>query len=369
MKNILQYLDFINEIKRSDLNYFLDNDLSNKFTCSIEIEIETRDKKGLEQDYTEDYIEKIIFNINNSVLKELKRIEKFELTDEISEFIEILLDEVRNEIDDYEYLIDDILDSEKYTEGSYEELIIELIKQQVLTYFYSDNFEYLEDKFRKKMPNFYKKYKDDIKFELDNTLDRGIEISNITYYENINDLITLINNFYSDFEKQNYWEFNERTGIHINIGLKEKLEYNPIKGLLFLNDTGESPFVFNNMEWRKNSKFCGSLIDKLKEDDKLLDSCKIEIENNNIKYCEENLNKMLFTILNKEGYKNFGVNLVPLKNFNYIEFRYIGGNIDKKVVIDKVLYFTYVVHLMTNKDFKRKDYIKKLYKFLNKKTH
>ncbi len=367
MKSIHRYNDFINEIKRSDLNFFLDNSISNKFTCSIEIELETLDTEGVDQDYSEDYIEGIIVKIEKSILKELYRIETFEMSDDISDFIEMILDEVRNEVDDYEYLIDEILDSEKYTEDGNQSLIVELIKQQVLTYFFSDNFEYLEDKFKEHLPNFHSKYKKIIKFELDNTLDRGIEISNTSYFNNINELVSLVKDFFMYFEKQTYWIFNERTGIHINIGTKEKSEYNPIKGLLFLNDTGNSPFVFSNMEWRKNSKFCGSIINKLREKEDVLEMCRRKLLSNDTNDCEKILNDELYRILNKEGYKNFGVNLVPLKKFNYIEFRYIGGQIKEDIIVDKILYFSFIVHQMTNESFKRKDYLKKLYLFLNKK--
>lgn len=368
MKNILKYLDFINEeVKQSDLQYFLEPQVSNKFTCSIEIELETLDKEGTDQDYTDTYVDKICQKIENSVRKELMRIDNFKISKELNDFIDLILNEVRNEIDDYDYLIDEILETEFYSEDEYKSVVVEMVKQQVLTYFFSDNFEYLENKFKIHLPNFHKKYKNIIKFELDNTLDRGIEISNRTYFSSIDELITLIKDFYIDFKSQSYWLFNERTGIHINLGLKGKSTYNPIKGLLFLNDFGKSPFVFKNMEWRKNSKFCNSLLSRLKEKD-VINECNFLLKQNDLFTCEKILNDKLFFILNEDGYKNFGVNLKPLNNFNYIEFRYIGGDIKEDVIIDKLLYFSFIIHQMTNDDFKRKDYLKKLYAFLNKKT-
>ena len=72
-------------------------------------------------------------------------------------------------------------------------------------------------------------------------------MSNKTYFESINDLIIFISDFYNDYNNQKYWRFTERTGIHINLGIKEKSNYNFIKGLLFLNDQGDDPFVFKNM--------------------------------------------------------------------------------------------------------------------------
>jgi hypothetical protein len=81
---------------------------------------------------------------------------------------------------------------------------------------------------------------------------------------------------------------------------------------------------------------------------------------------EDILNTKLKQILKNEGYKNFGVNLVPIDKFNYIEFRYPGGEIDNQTLVDKVLYFTYITYLMNQSNFERDIYIKKLYKFLNK---
>jgi hypothetical protein len=365
---IKRYLDFINEVKRSKLNLFTNPDISSKFTASIEIELETDDEEGIDEEYTEEYIKGILDKIKKSVSKELLRIDNFILTEETGEFIDNILSEIEFEYDDYDYVIDKLLNVKKYKEVNKQKLIVELIKQQFLTYFFSDNFEYLEDRFQENLPNFYKSYKDIIKFELDNTLDRGIELSNIKYFEDINDLIEFIEVFYDDYNTQEYWKFTGNTGIHINLGLKEKVDYNIIKGLLFLNDTGETPFVFKNMEWRQNSKFCGSLISKIIEEKDLLNVCFTHIKNNEIDKIEEIINPKLYEILRNIGYKNFGVNLVPIKRFNYIEFRYPGGEIQQKDLIDKVLYFAYITYLITNKDFDKKEYYKKLYKFLEKNS-
>jgi len=366
---IKKYLDFINEVKSSKLEFFKNPDISSKFTASIEIELETSDEEGIDEDYTEEFVKGILDKIKKSIIKELLRIDNFSLTNEIEEFIDDILSEIEFEYDDYDYVVDKLLNTIKYQERNKQKLIVELIKQQFLTYFFADNFEYLEEKFKENLPNFYNKYSDLIKFELDNTLDRGIELSNIKYFEDINDLIEFIEIFYSDYNQQKYWNFTGNTGIHINLGLKEKSEYNVIKGLLFLNDTGDNPFVFKNIEWRQNSKFCGSLISKLSEEKELLIDCYKLLLDNNIKSVEDIINPTLSKILREVGYKNFGVNLVPITRFNYIEFRYPGGNIAEKDLIDKVLYFAYITYLMVNKDFDKKEYYKKLYKFLEKNSN
>jgi hypothetical protein len=364
---VLNYIEFLNEVKRSKLNFFLNGEVSKLFTCSIEIELETDDTEGVDEEYSEEYKNEIFEKIINSVTKELYRKEGFEMNDEISDFLENVIEECSYEIDDYDYVIDNILDSEQYESDNYKSLIIEIIKQQVLTYFFSDNFEYLESKFKNNFSSFYSKYKNDIKFELDNTLDRGIEISNKSYFNDISDLIDFINTFYDEFNEQKYWKFSSNTGIHLNIGVKntESNNYNIIKGLLFLNDQGEEPFVFKNLEWRKKSKFCGSLLSKLKQQKEIIKNCKSLLEDNKMSECENKINEELFLILRNEGYKNFGVNLTSLRKYNYIEFRYTGGQIDRKVLIDKLLYFCYVVYCMVYGNYNKKEYTKKLYKFLN----
>jgi len=364
---IINYQQFLNEVKKSKLNFFKNDTISNVFTCSIEIELETDDETDSQEEYTEEFIDEIIERIKKSVTKELLRIDNFEMSDDIQDFIDNVLDEVRFEYDDYDFLFDKLLNDRKYKEKNYNKLIINLIRPQVLTYFFSENFEYLEEKFKENLPNFYKKYSEEFKFELDNTLERGIEISNKKYFNNINELIEMVNYFYDDFDNQNYWKFTENTGIHINIGPKNETSFNYIKGLLFLNDTGEDPFVFKNMEWRKNSKFCGSLLNEISKKEELLKKSLNNI--NNLNEVEKNINSELETALRDIGYKNFGVNLIPVKRFNYIEFRYPGGNIDRNTLIDKILYFTYIIYLMVNKEYDVKEYHKKLFKFLNKKVH
>jgi hypothetical protein len=53
------------------------------------------------------------------------------------------------------------------------------------------------------------------------------------------------------------------------------------------------------------------------------------------------INGKLISLLVEEGYKNFGINLLNI-NKNYIEFRYPGGNIGREVLIDKLMYFSYI---------------------------
>lgn len=354
------------ESNKSKIFRFKNPNISKNFTCSIEIEMETRDTKGNDEDYDENEIENIISIIRNSTIKELYRVDGFEINDELESFIEDILYEIENDYDDYEYIVDKVLKESLYKNDKIKKKIIGIVRPMVLNYFFSDNLSYLSSKLKKNLPNFWKKWGSKLKIEMDNTLKRGIEISNSSYLNDINDLISLINDFYHDFNNQKYWIFNSRTGIHLNIGPSNtKGKFNPIKGLLFLNDQGKSPFVFTNMEWRKKSKFCGSLISEISSDRKKIKKCSNLLSSGKISECEKILNDSLIKSLREKGYKNYGVNLLPIETNNYVEFRYPGGKIDSEILIEKLLYFTYILHLMTNEEYDRKDYLKKLFKILN----
>lgn len=70
--------------------------------------------------------------------------------------------------------------------------------------------------------------------------------------------------------------------------------------------------------------------------------------------------------------KEFGVKITEIEN-GYVEFRFVGGGkdeegniigIDRETIKDKLLYFCYIVYLMTT-DYKKEDYHKKVYKFVD----
>ncbi len=362
---ITKFEYFINEIRKSKMEMFKDPNISNKFTYSIEIELESYRMGDSEDGYTEDQVSDIIKLIKDSLFKELGRSKWFEMNDKNSQFIEDILHEVENDYEDDDYLLDDLLSEKKYRRDKSRLFVVQILKPMIINYFFKENFNYLKDKFRSSFPYFYKKWSQHLKFELDNTLDRGIEISNSTYFIGVEDLINLINDFYTEYETNKKWKFKKTTGIHINIGSRGHVEFNPIKGILFLDDSGDDPFVFKNMIWRKNNKYCGSLKDRIQKETYILSKSLDLLKSGNISECEKMINGKLISLLVEEGYKNFGINLLNI-NKNYIEFRYPGGNIGREVLIDKLMYFSYIYYMMTNKDLDRKDYTKKLYKFLEK---
>lgn len=364
-KMIKNFYNFINEeVKRTKLENFRDPNISNLFTAAIEIEMEASsvedDEEDLFIDYTEDEAKEIVTLIRKNLLKELSRTKNFDI-DKNKRFIKDLFIELEESYEDDDYC-EELLEPKQYKNKD-QKFIVKIITPLWISYFMRDNLVAMKNKFEKNLPNFFKKWGNLFKYEIDNTLDNGLEISNQKYFENINTLIECIDDFYSDFENQSFWEFSETTGIHINLGFKEEKNWNIIKGILFLDDMGEQPFVFQNMEWRKTSKFTKSLKEELLKQPNTLKKCLRKLKNNQIEEVEETLNSKLIKILYDEGYKNFGLNLLNLSN-NYVEFRYPGGNLNKQTLIDKLLYFCYISYIMTHSEVDKNEYHKKLYKFL-----
>ena len=79
---------------------------------------------------------------------------------------------------------------------------------------------------------------------------------------------------------------------------------------------------------------------------------------------QPNLDLFLTKKVNDIGFKNLGFNITKLSS-DYVEFRYAGGDIPKEVLIDKVKYCAFVVYCMTNPEYKKREYTKKLYKFID----
>lgn len=343
------------EFNNKDKDYI--SSISNDFTIALEFELETDDmESGGESVSPAKFIEIAKGNAYQYIKDEGKSNKNmFYLVDEIIDTLDF--EDIDENIDLFEEYLDE------YPKG-FANKLIQVLQADYMTYMISDNIDYLIDNFKKNLPNFYNKWNSEIKFELDNTLKRGIEFSMNTYLFGIEDTIELIEDFYKDYNNQKYWFMNERTGIHINIGFTKKVDWNIIKGILMISDYGETNFTFKDMKWRQKSFYTNSILPVLKKE---LDSSKImkPISFSDIKSMEDELSKYVLKLMTEFGYKNFGFNITRISGYNYVEFRYPGGDIPKDVLIDKLYYFCYVATLMTDKNFKRKEYLKKLYKFIS----
>lgn len=338
----------------------ISSDYDDYFTVAFEFEIETLDdsNKTLEFDQFDDTM---LDDIYSDVTRELsirRNVEKNIVKELLYDFLDQIESDNANE-----NIIDEIFNPDNFTSDR-EKKIVEFLKSVVIKSVLIEDYSYLKEMCYKWLPNFISKWEDKIDFVGDATLDRGIEIKPKTYLNSLSEAKEMINDFYSDMESQDYWKFTEKTGLHINIGTHKASEWNPVKGILILNDYTKderTPFVFKDMTWRMNSKYCGSIISSLNDRDKE----KIKnIDISDINLAEKKLNNIFTSIMKHFGLKSFGLNISRIKD-NYVEFRYVGGDISKETLIDKLEYFAFIVYCMTNKDFKRKEYLKKLYKFIN----
>ena len=347
MKHLITYNKLL-EFNRKDKK-LLSSGISNHFTIAFEFEIETNDDSILISKYNESYNTKLFINLRNKLDEE-------KIYYDI-DFIEKIINMV-----DFKNLKESFNKLKKVSNNEYIILLlIDIIKNLSLTYdkdikSESNNLFYAISKIKKHLPNFYLKYHNDLKFEFDLTLKRGIEFSPKTYIIGIENGLKMIDDFYKDLNDQSYWYMSDKTSIHINIGLNRKVEkWNYVKGLIMMVETTKRniPYVYKDIEYRKLSAYCQTLLDKIKIDKKF----------NSIDDVEKHIENRLGNLLKKLGSKTFGVNLDKIINNNYVEFRFIGGNVSKDLVIDKILYFCYITYLMIT-DYKDQDYHKKLYKYV-----
>ncbi len=345
--------------------------------------------------------------------------------------------------DDEDDYITSINDYQEMFTDDITNYIINTLDKNILKFVFEQNMQHLKNMMKKYLPNFTKKWANTFKYELESDSDkqRILEFSSKTYLKGLDECFEQLNDFYNEFENQNFWKMNNRTALHVNIGVRDKnIRWNPIKGLLLMNDINREkkpPFVFSNIMWRLNSRFTQSLIDGIKrnltgelekdyirspkfnemeekskkkdidillfiqdqyqrkkitkqEYDDLVSELSIKhnlgfrhkerlekhkeyikqninkLDLHNIKETEDFLNYFLIKANSDFYIKEFGVKLVELESApGYVEFRYVGGNVGREIFLDKILYFCYIIYLMTNYDYKKEKYFNRLYKFID----
>lgn len=347
------------EFNNRDKDYI--KSFSNIFTISLEIELETDDSSGKKELNSDEFINNIKISISDYVLN---------IGENIKNHIN-LIDEILNKLDlnddeeSYEYnseIFDDYLNKKDGIEKD----IIDFLQNEYLSYYFLyDSVDYLKEKIKLHLPNFYKKWEKLLKFELDTTLDRGIEFSCLTYINGIEKSIEFINDFYSEFDNQNYWYMSLNTGIHVNIGINYITNWNIFKGMILISDMGEFSYIFKDMLWRLESIHNRSFLPELKKQI-LSNSTRISRYSlhRNLLEIENMFNAKIVKKMLKIGQKKFGFNITHIEKSNYVEFRYVGGKISREILIDKLYYFSHIVLLMVDKNYKRKNYLKRIYKLI-----
>jgi hypothetical protein len=362
------------EFNIKDIQRIKSEEIGKDFTIAIEFELETNDLENHDITYDNfDYDD--VDELREICLKELTNY-NIDITDVLIKknkgFINNIIDTIESYLyEEYstkklEREINKLLDQQFYT-TEIQKNIISGINKAIKTLLLRENREYLEQNVEKYLPKFYDKYSNVLDFVLDSTLERGIEFKPKTYLLGLDKTLELLEDFFNEFDQQTYWKFTSTTGLHINIGVKNKKyeDFNILKGLVILDDYdfNDVPFVFRDMIERLNSKFCTSVKKSLLDLPANQKNKFKSLDIHNLSEIETFFNKFLVEYINRIGVKHFGFNIGYLKTKNYVEYRFIGGQVSKELIISKLLYFCYITHLMTS-DYKEKDYHKKAYKFI-----
>jgi len=146
---ITKFINYINEVHLSELDKIQSDTISNSFTISLEIELETDDKSGSDKVLTENQIDKVINLIKDKILVEIPRFNNFNPNEfnSYKEFLSNLLDEIRENLYTDDEYIDEILEYDIY-ENDIEAGIVQLVDPLVQTYFYGENIFYLKNKLK-----------------------------------------------------------------------------------------------------------------------------------------------------------------------------------------------------------------------------
>jgi hypothetical protein len=238
------------------------------------------------------------------------------------------------------------------------------------------------EKLNEAFPNFMAEYEDKLKFEKDMSLDNGVEFSmdSPPYMTGLDEAFKFLELFFEDYNNQNIFRFDTNTGLHTNIGYldedgDEVTNYNLIKALLFLNND----FAFKGFEKRKGTRWARDLKAMFKRDiEGQLDSpakntygfneWKESIfelyKQNKFDELEEKLSSLV-SYFAPSNPKSIGFNIHYIGNRGYVEFRYPGGD---QPTLEKMknttLYYAHLIKLATDKNYKRKEFLKKLVKMM-----
>ena len=238
------------------------------------------------------------------------------------------------------------------------------------------------EKLNEAFPNFMAEYEDKLKFEKDVSLNNGVEFSmdSPPYMTGLDEAFKFLELFFEDYNNQDIFRFATTTGLHTNIGYldeggDEVRNYNLIKALLFLNND----FAFKGFESRKGARWAGDLkaMFKSKIEDQLGSSAKntygfnewkesiFELyKQNKFDELEEKLSSLV-SLFAPAKPKSIGFNIHYIGNRGYVEFRYPGGN---QPTLEKMraatLYYAHLIKLAVDKNYKRKEFLKKLVKMM-----
>jgi len=259
----------------------------------------------------------------------------------------------------------------------YDNLFKELVADRTIknTFKYEEGYDFAKSFAEIYFKDFIKKY--DLKLEFDSSLKNGVEMKPNNYIKGIIPFIEYVQDFYNLFKKPECpFFFDATTGMHVNIGYEKDIpiDWNILKLFFFL---GESTYNFNSpgyaynfnrdryegvyaKPWKKN--MFNHLLNAIKEVEYFFGDA----------FSQENI-YLLNTVSNKFRLKSiehashyFSLDLEKLAKKNYIEFRYLGDIISFETLIQKSLYYAYLIRLASDETYKQEEFKIKYIKFINK---
>jgi len=140
-------------------------------------------------------------------------------------------------------------------------------------------------------------------------------------------------------------------GLHIHMSLKKSNGIDPVKLLLFT----EEQYIFNIFKERVSNKYTKSIKNKIEKTGYI-----------NVNNFSDILNIPKLKITTAANSYD-GVRIVDMKN-GHVEYRYMGGNYisKEKDIVDVIASYAYWLSLAADPDFKKKEYIHKITRVLNK---
>ncbi len=144
---------------------------------------------------------------------------------------------------------------------------------------------------------------------------------------------------------------NNSTGLHVHMSLDKTKGIDPLKLILFL----EEGYIYNLFPDRRSSSWVKSVKDKLKSSGTL---SKKDLNNF--------INKKDMMIKIASSHTD-GINILNLED-GHVEFRYMGSDYSnsEKDITDVIASYAYWLSLAADPEFKRKEYIQKINRILNK---
>ncbi len=330
-------IKLILEFGKADLGAVMQD--SENFTIAYEIELEEtkqdKDEYGFDQ-ATEDRYEQMYAALESGDYdeQELEDMYNFDSDDDVSDF---------NQWSD-DYNDDSLGNSPDMNRGD-------------------DYFPFTEDEIHLEFPDFFRKWGSQVHIKPDITLDNGLEIIPQTYFPSIKEAFDFVDDFFTDFYQQDRFELNDNTGWHINIGFagENLANSNLFKGAVLLSDE----FATKEFAARMKSEYAKPIRDYVLKSVK--DQYDYEVDGESLMrqvFAKniENLEKVgnEFLLATGTSTKEFGFN----PRGKYVEFRYPGGKLTPMQIKEATLYYCYLIKAIVDPSFKRKEYIKKLYKLL-----